>query len=180
MPRPSGPRRALTSDWVTCWLALPQLSILCLLLCSIEQCALAVVNDRLLDLSWSLLQVQQFYKSDAWYAWWSHSETRLLKIFPFNIIFFLKLHVTVHLGIEFYLFHYCVLMVAHAWYPLLTEQLTVRWTACIISAFSCYLTLWIQVWMLYLLFKPANCFYSELCLMNYALNVETLITEVSI
>lgn len=88
MPWPSGPCRALTSHWVTCWLALLQLSIFCLLLCSIEQRALAVVNDRLLDLSWSLLQIQKFCKSDVWYAWWSHFETGLFKIFPFFVFFF--------------------------------------------------------------------------------------------
>lgn len=88
MPRPSEPCRALTSHWVTCWLALLQLSIFCLLLCSIEQRALAVVNDRLLDLSWSLLQIQKFCKSDVWYAWWSHFETGLFKIFPFFVFFF--------------------------------------------------------------------------------------------
>lgn len=49
-----------------------------------------------------------------------------LKYFPFLYFFFLELHVTVHVGIEVYLFHCRVLMVAHAWDPLLTEQLTVR------------------------------------------------------
>lgn len=44
-----------------------------------------------------------------------------LKYFPFLYFFFLELHVTVHVGIEVYLFHCRVLMVAHAWDPLLTE-----------------------------------------------------------